>query len=50
VVDPTCKAHELDNLYITDASVFCSAGAVNPTLTIVANAMRVGDHLKARLG
>ena len=50
VVDPTCKAHEFDNLYITDASVFCSAAAVNPTLTIVANAMRVGDHLKARLG
>ncbi len=50
VVDPTCKAHELDNLYITDASVFCSAAAVNPTLTIVANAMRVGDHLKDRLG
>ena len=49
VVDPTCKAHELDNLYITDASVFCSSAAVNPTLTIVANAMRVGDHLKERL-
>ena len=49
VVDPNCKAHELDNLYITDASVFCSSSAVNPTLTIVANAMRVGDHLKQRL-
>ena len=50
VVDPDCKAHELDNLYVVDSSVFCSAAAVNPTLTIVANAMRVGDHLKARLG
>lgn len=49
VVDPNCKAHEIDNLYIVDASVFCSAAAVNPTLTIVANAMRVGDHLKERL-
>jgi choline dehydrogenase-like flavoprotein len=49
VLDPWCKAHELDNLYVTDASVFCSSAAVNPTLTIVANAMRVGDHLKARL-
>ncbi len=49
VVDPNCKAHEVDNLYVVDSSVFCSASAVNPTLTIVANAMRVGDHLKARL-
>jgi choline dehydrogenase-like flavoprotein len=50
VVDPGCKAHEVDNLYVVDSSVFCSAAAVNPTLTIVANAMRVGDRLKARLG
>lgn len=50
VVDRNCRAHELDNLYITDASVFVSSTAVNPTLTIVANAMRVADHLKARLG
>ncbi|MFX9008144.1 GMC oxidoreductase, partial [Acinetobacter baumannii] len=45
----TCRAHELDNLYVADASVFCSSAAVNPTLTIVANAMRVGDHLRERL-
>ncbi len=50
VLDPWCKAHELDNLYVTDSSVFCSSAAVNPTLTIVANGLRVGDHLKARLG
>jgi choline dehydrogenase-like flavoprotein len=50
VVDPDCKAHEIDNLYVVDSSVFCSASAVNPTLTIVANAMRVGDHMKARFG
>jgi choline dehydrogenase-like flavoprotein len=49
VLDAWCKAHELDNLYIVDASFFPSSAAVNPTLTIVANAMRVGDHLKDRL-
>ncbi len=50
VLDPWCKAHELDNLYVTDTSFFPSVGAVNPTLTVVANALRVGDHLKDRLG
>ncbi|MBX9709695.1 MAG: GMC family oxidoreductase [Xanthobacteraceae bacterium] len=50
VLDPWCKAHDLDNLYVTDTSFFVSAAAVNPTLTTVANAMRVGDHLKERLG
>ncbi len=44
-----CKAHELDNLYVVDASFFPSSAAVNPALTVVANALRVGDHLKARL-
>lgn len=46
VVDANCKAHDLDNLYVTDSSVFVSSAAVNPTLTIVANAMRVGAHLR----
>jgi choline dehydrogenase-like flavoprotein len=50
VLDVNCKAHELDNLYVTDASVFPSSAAVNPTLTIVANAWRVGRHLSERLG
>ena len=50
VLDLDCKAHELDNLYVTDASFFPSIGAVNPTLTIIANAMRVADKIKARLG
>ncbi len=50
VLDPWCKAHELDNLYVADSGFFVSSAAVNPTLTIVANALRVGDHLKARLG
>jgi choline dehydrogenase-like flavoprotein len=49
-LDATCKAHELDNLYVVDASFFPSSGAVNPALTIMANALRVGDHLLARLG
>jgi choline dehydrogenase-like flavoprotein len=49
VLDLHCKAHELDNLYITDASFFPSIGAVNPTLTIIANALRVADHIKERL-
>ncbi len=50
VLDVNCKAHEVDNLYAVDASFFCSSSAVNPTLTIVANALRVADHLRARLG
>ncbi len=50
VLDPWCKAHELDNLYLTDSGFFVTSAAVNPTLTIVANAMRVGDHLIERLG
>jgi choline dehydrogenase-like flavoprotein len=50
LLDLNCKAHELDNLYVADASFFPSIGAVNPTLTIIANALRVADHLKERLG
>ncbi len=49
VLDTNCKAHGIDNLYVTDASFFPSIGAVNPTLTIIANALRVGEHLAARL-
>ena len=49
VLDTDCKAHDLDNLYVTDASFFPSIGAVNPTLTIIANALRVADHTAARL-
>lgn len=50
VLDTDCKAHELDNLYVVDTSFFPSIGAVNPALTAMANALRVGDHLLARLG
>jgi choline dehydrogenase-like flavoprotein len=49
VADTNCKAHELDNLYFVDASIFPSIGAVNPALTVIANAIRVGDHLAERL-
>jgi choline dehydrogenase-like flavoprotein len=50
VLDRDCRAHEVDNLYVVDASFFPSSGAVNPALTIIANALRVGDHLKQRMG
>ncbi len=49
VLDLDCKAHELDNLYVVDASFFPSIGAVNPTLTIIANALRVADRIAERL-
>ncbi|MGB9066226.1 MAG: GMC family oxidoreductase [Pseudolabrys sp.] len=49
VLDRSCKAHELDNLYVVDTSFFVSIGAVNPSLTAIANAIRVGDHLLQRL-
>ena len=49
-LDVTCKAHELDNLYVVDGSFFVSSSAVNPALTIMANALRVGAHVAARLG
>jgi GMC oxidoreductase len=50
VLDVDCKAHELDNLYVVDTSVFPSIGAVNPALTAMANSLRVGDHLLERMG
>lgn len=49
VLDINCKAHELDNLYVVDGSFFPSSSAVNPGLTIMANALRVGDHIKERI-
>ena len=50
VLNADCRAHELDNLYVVDTSFFPSIGAVNPALTAMANALRVGDHLLERLG
>jgi choline dehydrogenase-like flavoprotein len=49
-LDANCRAHEVDNLYVVDGSFFPSSGAVNPALTIMANALRVGDHILERLG
>jgi choline dehydrogenase-like flavoprotein len=49
-LDANCRAHEVDNLYVVDGSFFPSSSAVNPALTIMANALRVGDHLLDRLG
>src|SRR5581483_2411996 len=48
-LDRNCKAHEVDNLYVVDGSFFCSSAAVNPALTIMANALRVGEHLLERM-
>jgi choline dehydrogenase-like flavoprotein len=50
VLNETCRAHEVDNLYVVDTSFFPSIGAVNPALTAMANALRVGDHLLERMG
>jgi choline dehydrogenase-like flavoprotein len=49
VLDTNCKAHDVDNLYVVDTSFFPSIGAVNPALTAMANAIRVGEHLTERL-
>lgn len=50
VLDVNCRAHDLDNLDVVDGSFSPSSSAVNPALTIMANARRVGDHLLERLG
>jgi choline dehydrogenase-like flavoprotein len=50
VLNVDCRAHEVDNLYVVDTSFFPSIGAVNPALTAMANALRVGDHLLERMG
>ena len=49
VLDLDCKAHAIDNLYVADASFFPSIGSVNPTLTIIANALRVANIIGSRL-
>jgi choline dehydrogenase-like flavoprotein len=47
VLDPFCRAHDVDNLFVVDASFFPSSAAVNPGLTIAAQALRVADHIKS---
>jgi choline dehydrogenase-like flavoprotein len=49
VLDVNCRTHEVDNLYVVDTSFFPSIGAVNPALTVIMNALRVGDHILERL-
>jgi choline dehydrogenase-like flavoprotein len=49
VLDLDCRAHGVDNLYVADAGFFPSIGAVNPTLTLIANALRVADRIVERL-
>ncbi len=45
VLDLNCRAHDVENLYVADASFFPSCGAFNPALTIAANALRIGEHI-----
>ncbi len=49
VLNLECQAHEIDNLYVVDSSFFPSCPSVSPALTVIANALRVGDHLITRL-
>ncbi len=48
-LDSYCRPHELDNVFVTDGSFFASAGAVNPTLTIIAQTLRVADYIKNQI-
>jgi choline dehydrogenase-like flavoprotein len=50
VLDPLCKAWDHDNLYVVDAGFFPSSAASNPALTVAAQGLRVGEHLRGRLG
>jgi choline dehydrogenase-like flavoprotein len=47
VLDPYCRTHDVENLFVVDASFFPSSAAVNPALTIVAQALRVAEHIRA---
>jgi choline dehydrogenase-like flavoprotein len=49
VLDINCKTHDLDNVYVVDGSFFVSSSAVNPSLTIIANAIRVGEIILKEL-
>jgi choline dehydrogenase-like flavoprotein len=49
VADPNCKLHSINNLYVAGASCYVTAGAVNPTLTLIALTIRLSDHLKQRM-
>jgi choline dehydrogenase-like flavoprotein len=49
VVDPNCRVHGIGNLYVAGSSVFPTTGIANPTLTLIALTIRLGDHLKEAL-
>lgn len=49
VVDPDCRVHGIDNLYIAGSACFPTSGAINPTLTVVAISLRLSDHIKGKL-
>ena len=49
VLDPFCRAHDVENLFVVDASFFPSSAAVNPGLTIAAQALRVADHIMGKV-
>ncbi|MBP8272897.1 MAG: GMC family oxidoreductase, partial [Acidobacteria bacterium] len=48
VLDPFCRTHDLENLFVVDGSFFPSSAAVNPALTIIAQALRVADHIRGQ--
>jgi choline dehydrogenase-like flavoprotein len=50
VVDPNGKVHGLSNLYVAGSAVYPTAGAANPTLTLIALSLRLSDHLKTKIG
>ena len=49
MLDGNCKVHDLDNLYVVDASFMPSSGGANPGLTVIANALRVAEVVERRL-
>lgn len=49
VLDLNCRSHDIDNLYVVDSSFFPSNASISPALTVIANALRVGDHLIDRM-
>ncbi len=50
VLNLNCRTHDIDNLYVVDSSFFPSSSSTSPALTVIANALRVADHLIERLG
>jgi choline dehydrogenase-like flavoprotein len=49
VLDRDCRAHDVENLYVVDASFMPRSGAINPSLTIAANALRVASQIAGRI-